>query len=233
MDGCGPATESHRSSFCRRCLKERKEGLSRPHAGNALFTQPWRWTLSKTRAPSKGLKWAAGRGLSDAFDFDNDGTPEIYVTCGMLTNSGQKDLMSFFWRQVVSRTPALLEPAPAYENGWNALNQLIREDYSWNGHESNVFYRAAKRAVSMISLESPGLDVAEDSRAFAVTDLDGDGNLDLVLKSRLGPQVRAFRNNCGRERDALWRFAWSAQSPIATQLGESGSGDCRLRSADC
>ena len=26
-------------------------------------------------------------------------------------------------------------------------------------------------------------------RAFAVTDIDGDGNLDIVLKSRLGPQI--------------------------------------------
>jgi hypothetical protein len=48
-----------------------------------------------------------------------------------------------------------------------------------------------------------GLDYAEDSRAFAVTDLDGDGNLDLVLKSRLGPQVRVFRNNSAGGRRAV------------------------------
>ena len=48
-----------------------------------------------------------------------------------------------------------------------------------------------------------GLDFAEDSRAFAVTDLDGDGNLDLLLKSRLGPQVRAFRNDWGVGRQAI------------------------------
>jgi len=38
------------------------------------------------------------------------------------------------------------------------------------------------------------MDFAEDSRAFAVTDFDGDGNPDVFLKSRLGPQVRALRN---------------------------------------
>ncbi len=48
-----------------------------------------------------------------------------------------------------------------------------------------------------------GLDFAEDSRAFAVTDLDGDGNPDLLLKSRLGPQVRVLRNNCGAGRKSL------------------------------
>src|SRR5207248_1313404 len=32
---------------------------------------------------------------------------------------------------------------------------------------------------------------------------DGDGNLDLFLKSRLGPQVRAFRNAWGTGRNAI------------------------------
>ncbi len=41
-----------------------------------------------------------------------------------------------------------------------------------------------------------GLDFADDTRAFAVTDFDGDGNPDLMLKSRLGPQVRAMQNDC-------------------------------------
>jgi len=48
-----------------------------------------------------------------------------------------------------------------------------------------------------------GLDLPEDSRAYAVTDLDGDGNLDLVLKNRLGPQVRVFQNQCGGNRNAI------------------------------
>ena len=48
-----------------------------------------------------------------------------------------------------------------------------------------------------------GLDCAEDSRSFAVTDFDGDGNLDVLLKSRLGPQVRAFRNAWGTGRNAI------------------------------
>src|SRR5262249_48640484 len=48
-----------------------------------------------------------------------------------------------------------------------------------------------------------GLDFADDSRAFAATDFDGDGNLDLVLKSRLGPQVRALRNRWGSGRRSI------------------------------
>ena len=48
-----------------------------------------------------------------------------------------------------------------------------------------------------------GLDFAGDSRAFAVTDLDGDGALDLVVKNRLAPQVRVFQNNCAGRRHSI------------------------------
>jgi tetratricopeptide (TPR) repeat protein len=48
-----------------------------------------------------------------------------------------------------------------------------------------------------------GLDFAEDGRAFAVIDFDGDGRPDLLLKSRLGPQVRLLQNNCSRDNRAI------------------------------
>jgi tetratricopeptide (TPR) repeat protein len=174
----------------------------RKHAkGNSLYRNRGDGTFESTgSAESVEMgRWAWG---SDGIDFDNDGAPEIYVTCGMLTKSSEEDLMSFFWRQVVSRSPAKNVAAPAYENGWNALNHLIRGDYSWSGREPNVLYaRRSKRFYDYSGVS--GIDCADDSRAFAVTDFDDDGNLDLLLKSRLGPQVRAFQNHWGRGRKAI------------------------------
>ncbi len=103
---------------------------------------------------------------------------------------------------MVAKTPEKQRAAADYENGWNALNQLIREDYSWNGREPNVFYakQAGKyRDASGVS----GLDFADDTRTFAVTDFDGDGVPDLILKNRLGPQIRAMQNDCSGERKAI------------------------------
>jgi tetratricopeptide (TPR) repeat protein len=174
-------------------------GPYRRHAkGNTLFRNRGGGTFEETGEAEMG-RWAWS---ADAYDFDNDGSPEIYVACGMLTNSSPQDLSSFFWRQVVARSPLEARPEPAYENGWNALNQLIREDYSWNGREPNVFYARRNGRYYDFSGVS-GLDFADDSRAFTVTDIDGDGNLDVLLKSRLGPQVRVLRNECGARRPAL------------------------------
>ena len=141
--------------------------------------------------------WASG-----GHDFDNDGSPEIFVACGMLANKGPEDAMGFFWREVVANAPVDSRPAEKYENGWNAINQYIREDCCWSAPEPNVFYvRRDGRYVDYSGVS--GLDLAEDSRAYAVTDLDGDGNLDLLVKNRLGPQVRVFQNQCAGHRNSI------------------------------
>ena len=106
----------------------------------------------------------------------------------MITNTGPgattlRDAEGYFWRHVVARTPSTQVSVDAYENGWNALNQWIREDHNWSGHESNVFYVARNGRYYDASGVS-GLDVADDSRAFAVTDYDNDGCVDVILKSR-------------------------------------------------
>ena len=161
-----------------------REAYRRHTKGNSLYRNRGDGTFEETGAAESVEmgRWAWG---SDAFDFDNDGTPEILIGCGMLTNSSPRDLMSYFWRQVVARSPVTQRPAPEYENGWNAINQLIREDYSWNGGEPNVVYARRGRRFYDFSGVS-GLDRAEDTRTFAVTDLDGDGNLDLRLEESPG-----------------------------------------------
>ena len=141
--------------------------------------------------------WASG-----GHDFDNDGESEIFITCGMLTNESETDLSSFFWRQVVAHSPVTAQASAEYEGGWNALNQFVREEYSWNGREPNVLHvRRGDRYYDFSGVS--GLDFAEDSRAFAITDFDGDGRPDIILKSRMGPQLRVFQNNCAANNRSI------------------------------
>jgi len=184
------------------------EAFRRHTKGNCLYRNKGDGTFDETSA-REGVEMGRWAWSSGGFDWDLDGTPEILIGTGMVTNRAATererlpaDLNSFFWRQVVAKSPEKQRAAPDYENGWNALNQLIREDYSWNGHEPNVFYvkqNGGYRDASGVS----GLDFADDTRTFAVTDFDGDGIPDLVLKNRLGPQIRAMQNDCSGARQAI------------------------------
>jgi len=163
--------------------------------GNSLFHNSGDGTFTYT-GDTQGIEMGHWSWSCDGCDFDNDGSPEIYIACGMLANNSRTDLMSYFYRQVVAKSPPEYARAPAYENGWNAINQLVREDFSWAGPEPNIFY--ARRAGRYYDFSGvSGIDLEQDSRAFSLVDLDGDGNLDLVVRSRLGPQIRVFQNACG------------------------------------
>ncbi|MBV9406742.1 MAG: CRTAC1 family protein, partial [Acidobacteriaceae bacterium] len=177
------------------------EAYQRHTKGNSLFRNGGDGTFEETTF-QQHVEFGRWAWSSGGHDLNNDGEPEIFITCGMLTNTSKVDLMSFFWRQVVARSPVTAQPSGAYENGWNALNQFIREEYSWSGREPNVLHvREGGRYVDVSGVS--GLDFADDSRAYAVTDFDGDGRPDILLKSRLGPQVRVLQNNWAGSNHAI------------------------------
>jgi tetratricopeptide (TPR) repeat protein/peroxiredoxin len=131
---------------------------------------------------------------SDAFDFDHDGFPDLYVANGMVSGPSRQDLNSFFWRQVVALSPDQALASHAYEQGWNAINELIRSDGTWSGYERNVFYANNRNGTFSDVSAVVELDFVEDGRAFALADFDHDGRLEVFLKNRNAPQLRMLKN---------------------------------------
>src|SRR6202023_1461839 len=131
---------------------------------------------------------------SDAWDFDHDGYTDLYIANGYISGPDPSDLSSFFWRQVVAKSPRNATPALNYERGWNAINELIRSDSSCSGRERNVFYANNHDGTFSEVSGSVGLDFPDDSRSFVLADLDHDGRLEVVLKNRNAPQLRVLRN---------------------------------------
>lgn len=176
---------------------EKTRALYHQHAmGNALFQNSLRkggTFEDTTSAAGVGIgRWAWS---SDAWDFDHDGFPDLYIANGMVSGPSPKDdLNSFFWRQVVALSPEEPRPSHDYEQGWSAINELIRADGTWSGYERNIFY--ANNGDGTLSDISGvvGLDFWEDGRSFALADFDHDGRQELFLKNRNGPQLRILKN---------------------------------------
>ncbi len=131
---------------------------------------------------------------SDAFDFDHDGFPDLYCTNGMISGQSRGDLNGFFWRQVVANCPDEAGASHEYEQGWSAINELIRSDQTWSGYERNVFYANNRDGTFSDVSAVVGLDFVEDGRAFALADFDQDGRVEIFLKNRNAPQVRVLKN---------------------------------------
>ena len=174
--------------------------LYRRHAsGNALYRNQGDGSFINESEQASVMmgRWAW---CSDFWDFDHDGYLDLYVMNGYITApeidpaTHITDLASFFWRQVVGRSPEDATPSLAYEHGWNALNELIRSDNSWSGRERNVALANNHDGTFTEVSGAVGLDFLEDGRSFAVADLDGDGRLEVVVKNRNGPQLRILHN---------------------------------------
>ncbi len=160
--------------------------------GNSLLRNEANKFLDSTNEAGVGNgRWAWS---SDAWDFDHDGFADLYVTNGMISGPSREDLNSFFWRQVVANSPEGAKPAHAYEQGWIAINELIRADGTWSGYERNVFYANNGDGTFSDVSGAIGLDFIEDGRSFALADFDHDGRLEVLLKNRSGPQLRALKN---------------------------------------
>jgi Flp pilus assembly protein TadD/peroxiredoxin len=178
---------------------ENVRAMYRRHAwGNSLYRNQGSGKFQNVSAAA-GVDVGRWAWSADAWDFDHDGYPDLYIANGYISGPeiiGRDvgDVSSFFWRQVVGRSPADANPSAGYEQGWNAINELIRSDATWSGYERNVFYANNRDGTFSDISAVTGLALIEDGRSFALADLDHDGRLEVVIKNRNAPQLRMLHN---------------------------------------
>jgi Flp pilus assembly protein TadD len=141
-----------------------------------------------------GTRFGGWNWGSEAWDFDHDGYPDVYVADGFVSGEVRDDLSSFYWRHIAARSLDAGGHTKAYADGWSAINEFIRSGYSWSGYQRNNFFLNNRNATFAEAAALLGIDCIEDSRSFALTDLDGDGRLEIVLKNRTAPQIRIYQN---------------------------------------
>lgn len=184
---------SEQKQFHAKAPQSIRELYQRHARGNALYRNQGDGTFQNIGRQA-GVEMGRWSWSSDFWDFDHDGYADLYVSNGYISESGRNDLASFFWRQVVAKSSEDSTPALAYEHGWNAINELIRSDNTWHGYARNVLF-ANNHDGTFTEASGPlGLDFLEDSRSFALADIDHDGRLEIILKNRNAPQLRILHN---------------------------------------
>ena len=187
----------------------------------------------RSRAGVGGWAWGA-----IFLDFDNDGRLDLFSPNGFVTGERPGDLDSYFWRQVVLQSPERPgDPGRSYAGGWKAVNRLVRQGYSWNGHERNAAYlNLSGSSFADVSVTS-GLGLMDDARTASRVDWDGDGDQDLFVTNRSGPRIRFLCNQ--RARDDRWialrlRGTSCNRSAIgARAVLEGRSGERWIRTLRC
>ena len=114
--------------------------LYRRHArGNSLYRNQGNGKFQNI-SDKAGVEMGRWAWSSDAWDFDHDGYSDLYIANGYISGPDPRDVSSFFWRQVVGKSPQNSNPSLQATNrdgapstNWSArtLHGLVpRETFS-------------------------------------------------------------------------------------------------------
>jgi Flp pilus assembly protein TadD len=152
-----------------------------------------------------GARRAFWNWCADAFDLENDGWLDIYCLNGFLSSPTPDlpPLDAYLWEEVVTLSPHTNTPSAEYRAAWGAIFELAHRGHPWDGFQRNAFFLNCGAGRFADASAATGLNFIDDGRSFAVLDYDGDGDADLIIHSRTGPQLRLLRNEIAHQNRSL------------------------------
>jgi hypothetical protein len=162
--------------------------------GNRLYlAREDGWVESAFASQVARTGWTWG---TTAFDFDNDGDPDLFAANGHQSGVSTEDYCSNFWSHDLY--DGVSESDPALEKLFSEESQGLRSgEQSWDGYQKNhlLMNLGGEGFVEVAFL----LGVADqfDSRSAVSADLDRDGRVDLLVTEHLGAEgekLHIYRN---------------------------------------
>ena len=162
--------------------------------GNRLYLardDGWHESSFASQVARTGWTWG-----TTAFDFDNDGDPDLFAANGHQSGESTEDYCSNFWSHDLY--DGVSESDPELAKLFSEASLGLRSgEQSWDGYQKNhlLMNRAGTGFVDVAFL----LGVADqfDSRSAVSADLDRDGRVDLLVTEHLGAEgekLRIYRN---------------------------------------
>ena len=193
----GSANDAARESV----LGENQIWFSKTVAGGASGQQPG-FDAFFLRAPIFSAESAFG---SVAADINNDGLDDVIVTNGYLSRYSSDDIGGLFYANLLTgeqRGDTVDGIVPAREIEKDMLG-LVRSGASVFGKQRNRCYLSIGKLGFANFSGVSGVDFLDDARAVATTDWDHDGDVDVIMTSRNGPQLRILSNENKKQNGFL------------------------------
>jgi len=181
--------------------------------GNRLYLasdEGWREPDFADQVARTGWTWG-----TSAFDFDNDGDPDLFAANGNESGESTTDYCSNFWSHDLY--DGVSEPDAQLAGLFAEASQELRSgEQSWDGYQKNhlLMNRRGEGFIDVAFLL--GVADAFDSRSAVSADLDRDGRVDLIVTESLGSEgekLHIYRNRLD-----------TGNSWIGVELREQGDG---------
>ena len=188
--------------------------------GNRLFIARTNGGFEQT-ALSESIARSGWSWGCSAFDFDNDGFPDVYIANGLETRQSVREYEGEFWLHDMFIDDSI-DDLTASKYYLEKYQRTRGSGWSYGGYEKNRLFlnRGGESFIDIGHLA--GVSLEQDSRNVVADDLDGDGRVDLIVTTHeVWP----------REQQSLQIFKNQTSDPgnwIGFKLREEGNGKSPL-----
>ena len=222
---------SHPSATEDRTMRKRMTSGNRLYMARAKSTAGFEQTPLNEGMARSGWSWGCS-----AFDFDNDGFPDVYIANGQESKQSVQDYEPEFWLHDLHVAPGLDDRVATLYFA-SKFSRTRGQGWSYGGYDKDrLFWNQNGQSFVEIG-HLMGVALEQDSRNVVTDDLNGDGRVDLLVTTlEVWPEPRQtlqiFQNKLaavGNWVGFRFREGGAGRSPAGVRVTLRGQGFSSVR----